>query len=94
MKHANTIIQQAADFLGSIDNDERLQADIRRQQADRAHALRVLHRFQRYRRGVGSYDDIGYTNKEIGKAIDFAIRELRSHFRPLDAPQPSMAGNF
>lgn len=84
MRHANTLIQQAADFIQSIDGDSQVQAEIREKQMRRAHALKVLHRYQRYRRGAGSYDDIGYTNKEIGLAIDFAIRELRSHFRPLD----------
>ena len=82
MKHANTFLQQAADFLGAIDNDPALQDELRQRQQQRYFALRVLHRFQRYRRGVGSYTDIGYTAAEIGRAIDVAIRELRGHFRP------------
>lgn len=87
MRHANTLIQQAADFLGGIENDSAVQDELRQRQHDRYRALRVLHRFQRYRRGVGSYTDIGYTNEEIGRAIDFAIRELRSHFRPEPEPR-------
>ena len=82
MKHSNTLLQQAADFLSSIDNDPVTQKELREQQRQRYIALRVLHRYQRYRRGTGSYRDIGYTNEEIGRAIDFTFRELRSHFKP------------
>lgn len=83
MKHANTLIQQAADFIGYIQSDEPIQQEIKSKQTERATALKILHRFQRYRRGKGSYSDIGYSAKEIGMAIDIAIRELRSHFRPM-----------
>lgn len=88
MRHANTLLQQAADFLGSINSDSSLQDELRQRQQQRYRALRVLHRLQRYRRGAGRYADIGYTNTEIGRAIDFAIRELRSHFQPEPKPAP------
>ena len=89
MQHANTLLQQAADFLGSINDDAAVQNELRSRQQQRYRALRVLHRYQRYRRGAGSYTDIGYTPTEIGRAIDFAIRELRSHFRPEETSVPA-----
>lgn len=80
MSHANTLLQVAADFLRTIRDDTAIQAAVRAKQMERARALHILHRFQRYRRGRGDFNDIGYTPKEIGLAIDFCIRELRAHF--------------
>lgn len=41
--------------------------------------MEVLHWFQKYRRGGISYNELQKhcTNEEIGKAIDYAIQELR-----------------
>jgi hypothetical protein len=36
--------------------------------------------------------DMGYTTKQIGTAIDTAIRELRSHFRDINAPTTDTGG--
>jgi hypothetical protein len=35
---------------------------------------------------------MGYTTKQIGAAIDTAIRELRSHFRDINAPTTETGG--
>lgn len=42
-------------------------------------AIEVLHWYQKYRRGSISYEELQKhcTNKDIGKAIDYAISELR-----------------
>lgn len=42
-------------------------------------AINTLHWFQKYRRGSISYEEMQRhcTNEEIGKAIDYAISELR-----------------
>ncbi len=42
-------------------------------------AIEVLHWYQKYRRGSISYEELQRhaTNEEIGKAIDYAIAELR-----------------
>ena len=90
MKHSNTLLQQAADLLQSC--DEITAAERHTQQTERAWTLRVLHQLQRYRRGGIDFDEIGYTTKEIGIAIDNAIRELRSHFRDINAPTKTVGG--
>ena len=43
-------------------------------------AIEVLHWYQKYRRGSISYEELQKhaSNEEIGKAIDFAISELRA----------------
>ena len=91
MKHANTLLQQAADLLHSC--DEITAVEIHRKQTERAKALNTLHQLQRYRRGNIGFNDMGYTPKQIGIAIDIAIRELRSHFRDINAPAKTV-GSF
>lgn len=90
MKHANTLLQQAADLLQSC--DEITAVEIHRKQTERARALRTLHKFQRYRRGKIRFDEMGCTPKQIGIAIDVAIRELRSHFRDINALTKTAGG--
>ena len=90
MKHANTLLQQAADLLNSC--DEITAVEIHRKQTERAKALHTLHQLQKYRRGNIDFDEMGYTTKQIGVAIDVAIRELRSHFRSIDAPTNTIDG--
>ena len=91
MKHANTLLQQAADLLHSCDKITAV--EIHRKQTERAKAVRILHQLQRYRRGNIGFSDMGYTPKQIGVAIDTAIRELRSHFRDINA-KPTEIGGF
>lgn len=40
--------------------------------------LNTLHRLQKYRRGTATMDELNLTPKEIGEAIDYAIRALRA----------------
>ena len=54
MKHANTLLQQAADLLHSC--DEITAVEIHRKQTERAKAVRILHQLQRYRRGNIGFD--------------------------------------
>ena len=77
MKDANTLIQQAADFLKTASECEDIQQELREHKMKRTWALKVLHRLQRFRRGRDSFDEIGYSTKEIGEAIDIAMREMR-----------------
>ncbi len=87
MTHSNTYLQRAADFLRTVeetlDHDALYAAAYRQQQINRWNVLQTLHHLQRYRRGQCSFEDMGYTPKQIGLAIDFCIKELRKHFRPL-----------
>lgn len=39
--------------------------------------LNALHRLQKFRRGTATMDELNLTPKEIGEAIDYAIRQLR-----------------
>lgn len=85
MKHANTLLQQAADLLHSC--DEITAVEIHRKQTERAKALHTLRQLQKYRRDNSVPAKNPMPNpKEAGWAIDVAIRELRSHFRDIDAP--------
>ena len=77
MKDANTLLQQAADFLRTASECEDIQKELRERKMRRTKALKVLHRLQRFRRGRDSFSEIGYSTKEIGEAIDVAIREMR-----------------
>lgn len=77
MKDANTLIQQAADFIKTMQEDEGLQKELRERKIERTKAMKILHRLQKYRRGGIDFKSIGYSNKEIGWAIDVAIREFR-----------------
>ena len=83
MKHANTLLQQAADLLHSC--DEITAVEVHRKQTERAKALRVLHDLQKYRRDNSVPARCHMPNPKVaGWAIDVAIRELRSHFRSVD----------
>lgn len=84
MTHANTLLQVAADFFRSIQEDTTSQSALHEKQLQRAKALAVLHAYQRYRRGSCSFDELPYTARDYGLAIDFCIRELRQHFRPIE----------
>ena len=85
MKHANTLLQQAADLLQTC--DEITAVEIHRKQTERAKALSVLHDAQKWRRdGRVPARTCMPDPKQFGWAIDIAIRELRSHFRSMDAP--------
>ena len=79
MGKANTLIQQAADFIRSIGEDSRLQAELRGKQEQRWRDLQVLRRYQAYRRGAGSIRDCP-SPRAVSVALERAIRELKSHF--------------
>lgn len=80
MSKANTLIQQAADFLRSIKEDSTLQQELRDKQVERWHDLQVLRTYQAYRRGTGSINDCP-SPREISLVLERVIRELKSHFR-------------
>ena len=85
MKHANTLLQQAADLLQSC--DEITAVEIHRKQTERAKAMRILHQLQKYRRDSSVPARCPMPDpKKAGWAIDVAIRELRSHFRDSNSP--------
>lgn len=80
MSKANTLIQQAADFLRSIMEDPETEAAIREKQVERWHDLQILRRYQAYRRGTGSINDCP-SPREISLVLERVIRELKRYFQ-------------
>lgn len=80
MSKANTLIQLAADFIRAIKEDSATQSTLREKQVERWHDLQLLRRYQAYRRGTGSINDIP-SPREISLVLERIIRELKSHFR-------------
>lgn len=80
MSKANTLIQQAADFLRTIKEDPETEAAIREKQVERWYDLQILRRYQAYRRGTGSINDCP-SPREISLVLERVIRELKSHFQ-------------
>ena len=75
-RHSNTYLQQAAEFLNDL--DMLTEDEVRENQAERWRVLQTLRRFEAWRRGYGNtYPPV----KQISYAIEYCIRELKSHFK-------------